>query len=91
MQVDPFGQNINKVHVTRHAPLSHDPRHRSSPRVIAPTLHIFQLHSYSFSDADDVCESNMAVRAAPVQISPGKGLGFISASLLPMIYPWGSS
>lgn len=91
MQVDPFGQNINKAHVTRHTPLSHDPRHRSSPRVISLTLLIFLLLSYSFSNAGDVCESNMTARAAPVQISPGKGLGFISESLLFMICGWGSS
>lgn len=91
MQVDPFGQNINKGHVTRHAPPHMTRVIGLSPRVIALTLLIFPLHSYSLSDADDVCESNMAARAAPVQISPGKGLGFISMSLLRVICAWGSS
>lgn len=50
MQVDPFGQNINKPHVTRHARLSHDLRHcSSSPRVIALSLLISDLLPFGCS------------------------------------------
>lgn len=81
MQVDPFGQNINKPHVTHHASPHMTRVMAISPRVISPSPITFRLFSDSSSNAGDGCESNMTARAAPVQIFPGKGLGFISMSL----------